>query len=305
MGMNFHEFCFLLYARKRGEFGSVAMLGRQEIHLHTHDIQQILPSATKGYHFGQYCEQLLESELGACSVVSFDASDYEGATFVSDFNRPIEHPDRYDTVLDLGSCEHVFDVAQALRNVASLCAVGGQIIHSLPADNLHGHGFWQFSAQVFFSLYSEANGFAETEVILTETRDRTVWYRVRQPPAGGNRFEVGSRSAMYALVRTRKVADVVRSSSSLRVQQSDYVHKWAHPGDVRDVHRSELPTRPRKQTRIVPLLKRILAVCPPLFRMVRRTNNVLNNARYQIRSPRYLENRPDLFEELTIADVIR
>jgi hypothetical protein len=244
-------------------------------------------------------------EFGAKTVESFDVSNYEGATFIFDFNEPINHDKQYDTILDLGSSEHVFNVAQCLKNLAALCAVGGQIIHSLPADNMNGHGFWQFSAEVFFSLYSKANGFAETEVILAEVRNHSTWYRVREAPADGKRLQIGSHSPISALVRTKKIADVITPSSPLRVQQSDYVHTWSKE---RIVGAPALPgvvaRRPGRHS-IQPLMKRALAVSPALFRWARRTHSVLNDIRYQLRTARYPATRPDLFEELQIEEVIR
>jgi len=64
--------------------------------------------------------------------------------------------------------EHVFNASQGLKNVTRLCAPGGQIIHSLPANNFCNHGFWQFSPELFFSLYSDKNGYSETEIFLAD-----------------------------------------------------------------------------------------------------------------------------------------
>ena len=47
---------------------------------------------------------------------------------------------------------------------SDLCKNGGTIIHSLPSNNNCGHGFWQFSPELFFSLYNEKNGFKNNEM---------------------------------------------------------------------------------------------------------------------------------------------
>lgn len=307
MGVYFHELCFLRYAHKLGPFGAVATLGRQQIHLHTPQIRELLGITGDAYWFGQYCEGLLMGEFGATLVESFDASGYEGATHVRDLNQPVVPPRRYDTVIDLGTSEHVFDVAQALRNTAGLCAVGGQILHVLPGDNLNGHGFWQFSAEAFFSFYGEANGFADTEVIFAEVRNFKSWHRLRRAPREGHRIEIGSRSPTYLLVRTRKTADIVTAERPARVQQSDYETIWAEGrGDAAPApERPVAPPPPRRRSVLAPLAKRALALTPGLYRRVQRANSELNDMLYQIRHRRTPAQRPDLFDELAIAEAIR
>jgi hypothetical protein len=309
MGIYFHELCFMRYARKLGPFGEVATLGRQQIHLHTPQLQQLLDSKADALWYGQYGEELLQQHFGATLVESFDASGYEGATHVRDFNVPIVPPRLYDTVIDLGTCEHVFDVAQALRNTASLCAVGGQILHTLPADNLNGHGFWQFSAETFFSFYSEANGFGQTEVIFAEVRNFNSWYRLRQAPNEGHRIEIGSRSPTYILVRTRKTADIVKPQpSSAPVQQSDYENIWSgQGGDAAPApERQAVPAEKRSgRNPLTTLAKRALALSPALHVRARRLNSDIRDALFVLRSRRSPADRPDLFDELPIAEAIR
>jgi hypothetical protein len=220
MGIGYHELNFLNYAARQQPFGATATIGRQNIFVSDHAIRKIT-GAHEGKPYGPFCEELLTEHMGATVVHSFDKSSYEGATFEHDFNRPLRHDRQYDTVMDFGTLEHVFDVAMALKNVASLCQHGGQILHALPANNLNGHGFWQFSPELFFSLYSAANDFSETEVFVAELNDAEHWYRASRP-SGGIRVEYTSPFQSYLLVRTRKMAEHVVES----VQQSDYISAW-------------------------------------------------------------------------------
>jgi len=100
---------------------------------------------------------------------------------------------------------------------------GGQILHVLPANNFCGHGFWQFSPELFFSLYSAENGYAETTVLLAELPSSRSWYEV-QMPHDGLRVNVRSTAALYVLVRTKRTSDPF---SHAQVQQSDYVRAWS------------------------------------------------------------------------------
>jgi hypothetical protein len=220
MGIDTHGLQVLQYAASKAPLGEVATLGRQNIHVDNGILLELL-KLPQGKSYGPYCEELLIEQFGAISVTSFDASRYEGATVLHDMNREIEHDRQYDTTIDLGTLEHVFNLAVALRNVASLCKTGGRIIHVLPANNFNGHGFWQFSPELFFSLYSTENGFADTEVYIAELNDTFNWWKAAVP-VNGVRVEYNSPNRSSVIVLTRKQAAVTGQT----VQQSDYLVNW-------------------------------------------------------------------------------
>lgn len=60
-------------------------------------------------------------------VDSIDISDYENATIEQDMNQPIpEHLKlQYDTVIDRGSLEHIFNFPVSIKNCMSLIKPGG------------------------------------------------------------------------------------------------------------------------------------------------------------------------------------
>jgi SAM-dependent methyltransferase len=210
----------LQYATVNEPLGEVATLGRQCVHLDGVAQSKLLsPSPPKPY--GPYCEELLLERFGAKSVTSFDVSDYEHATVVHDMNTPLRYHRQFDTVIDFGTLEHVFNSPVALANVAALCKSGGRIMHSLPANNYSGHGFYQFSPELFFSLYSAKNGFAGTEIFIAEVNDGEYWWK-SAVPSDGVRVEYSSDQRSYVLVLSRKIEEDTRQS----VQQSDYVVNW-------------------------------------------------------------------------------
>jgi hypothetical protein len=153
MGIDVTGLNLLRFATARnGGFGKVATLGRQSIHVSKAKIQSLLKTPSD-YKPADYCEELLGQFFGASSVESFDVSDYEKATHIVDLNVPLpESFGGFNTVIDAGTLEHVFNISEALRNVSNLCAPGGQILHVLPANNFCGHGFWQVSPELFFCL---------------------------------------------------------------------------------------------------------------------------------------------------------
>jgi hypothetical protein len=208
VGIQANQLKFLRYCHSKQALGDVVTLGRQSLLIRKYRRE-----------FGTFCEPLLQSEFGAGLVHSYDYSAIEGATHLADFNLPLGEHRRYQTVIDFGTLEHVFHIAQALRNASALCAIGGQIIHSSPANNYCGHGLWQFSPELFMSLYSEKNGYLDTEIFLAEDDD-THWFKVKAPKDGA-RVEVMSAKPLQLLCRTVKVREM-----PIEVQQSDYLHYW-------------------------------------------------------------------------------
>jgi hypothetical protein len=218
MGIDVHALNFIRYAEKQQPLGSAATIGRQGPHISKAKLRSIFPSER---NYGPYCEELLIDLLGATKVESFDNSDYEQATHIADMNLPIECAETYDTVLDAGTLEHIYNSAQALKNVSTMCAEGGQILHILPANNQCGHGFWQFTPELFHSLYSQANGYSETTVFLASFDNEAHWYEV-EAPSNGQRIIIQSVGPLYVLCGTKRGSRV----SHDRVQQSDYVYAW-------------------------------------------------------------------------------
>lgn len=228
MGIDVHSLNFLLYSKQKGNFGDVITLARQGFHVlesYVRDpylVDMVRALDQSGEH--KWCEPMLLKFFGAKKVDSIDNSSYEGATFIHDLNKEVSRSfySMYDTVIDGGTLEHIYNIPVALRNCSLMCRPGGQIIHILPANNFCGHGFWQFTPELFFALYSEANGYSETEVFLADVTDIRRWFKVHEPKHGC-RINVHTSNRTHALVRTvLKTEDF----SHEHVQQSDYLNLW-------------------------------------------------------------------------------
>jgi hypothetical protein len=70
-------------------------------------------------------------------------------------------------VLDVGTTEHILDIAAVFRNTVRLTRIGGTIIHMSPVNWLY-HGFVNFNPLLFEEFY-EHNGFEvlESKFIIT------------------------------------------------------------------------------------------------------------------------------------------
>jgi hypothetical protein len=168
---------------------------------------------------GRFAEPLL-NKLGAGLVESVDASGYEGATHVVDFNAELPEllKEKYTTYLDFGSMEHIFDTKQVLKNVASALTVGGNALIVANANGHVGHGLYQFSPEFFYSAFSERNGFEKTTVILVDLEDPRSWFFVRSPREVRGRNEIPFDRKYYIVCFSSKKRNV----SDVEVYQSDY-----------------------------------------------------------------------------------
>jgi hypothetical protein len=165
--------------------------------------------------------------LGAKEPVSVDRSDYEGATLLHDLNQPFPESLRsgFDLVIDGGTLEHIFDYPSALRHCLELVSVGGHFITITPTNQWMGHGFYQFSPELFFRVFNAENGFELRKIVLFEsTKADAAFYEVKDPAINGIRVMMKSPQPVMLAVLARRTAEVPLFSRP--PQQSDYVAIW-------------------------------------------------------------------------------
>ncbi len=83
MGIDTHGLNFLKFARTKRNFGRVATMGRQGIHVGLAELKRVL-DLNEEPKFTPFCEDLLVRYFSATSVDLFDNSDYEQATHIVD-----------------------------------------------------------------------------------------------------------------------------------------------------------------------------------------------------------------------------
>jgi hypothetical protein len=236
MGIDAQGLRFLLAARRKGvSFESPMMIGRQNF---TTDLfpkraaaifrafgRPVEDEVLRSWGRSSYIEPMLVS-LGATHTASIDFSSYEGASVVHDMNVPI--PDglkrRFSVVIDSGTLEHVFNFPQALKNAMEMVAVGGHLLIITGCNNWMGHGFYQFSPELFFRAFSRENGFALEHMFVCESDARGDWYRVSDPAVIGQRVELINDRPTYLLIQAKRLfATEIFASVP---QQSDYMVTW-------------------------------------------------------------------------------
>ena len=233
MGLDLNSVQFLLRAHKQGvPFGRVLTIGRLKLDVFPGKVRQLLqrhhlpdePFRQENRLSG-YAEEFFHC-LGAHTVQSLDASAYEGAALVHDLNQPIptEWKEGYDVVCDGGTLEHVFNFPVALRNCMELVKAQGYLFLDSPGNNWFGHGFYQFSPEVFYQALSEENGYEVVDMIAHATGPQARWYKVADPRVLRSRVELISYTMIHLLVQARrkKTVDLFRQMP----QQSDYSTIW-------------------------------------------------------------------------------
>ncbi len=236
MGFDAHTIKYLLAAQKSGvSFESVLTIGRQTLFTNAREFHSLLRdfgldvsrddvdkllTENKGY-----AERFL-ARIGAGKIDSLDASEYEKATIIHDLNQPIpdELKNRFSLVIDGGSLEHVFDVPTALKSLMEMVAVGGHFIAINPANNFFGHGFYQFSPDIFFRCLSAENGFEIDRVIAFELRNGAPWYSVVDPQEANRRVKLTNRRPVHLIVQAKKTAEAEIFAET--PQQFKYSDLW-------------------------------------------------------------------------------
>ena len=222
MGMTFQSFDLLKKnIEEFGKLGDVLTLGRLGNQIDKKSLKLLGLEHNNSFQ-KDYSEEILINYFGANLVDSLDNSNFEGANIICDMSEDLKDIKKhYDTILDFGTSEHVFNINQNLINISKLCKKGGRIIHCLPANNQCGHGFWQFSPELFFGLYDESNGYKLTQTYLIDSYDNKNYWQINKKPKN-ERLELNSFTPIYIFVSTIKNLE----HTSQKAQQSDYEFIW-------------------------------------------------------------------------------
>lgn len=238
MGLDTELVRLLLEAQRTGvRFTRCLTLGRQHYFVGNTETRRLLfefgkdPNQYPGLFSTQqprYSEPFWEA-LGVEKLDTLDASSFEGATIVHDLNQPV--PDKlreaFDAVVDAGTLEHVFHFPVAISNCMDMVRVGGHLILFTTANNYFGHGFYQFSPELFFRVLNQTNGFAVERVIAVEYGPGRRHYEVADPEVIRRRANLINSFPVLLYVQARRLEKKPLLANI--PQQSDYVVMWSEP----------------------------------------------------------------------------
>jgi hypothetical protein len=301
---------FLIQSRAAGTtFGRVLTLGRQNMQVTPARLRATLDDcglSIEGMRPEEFQRRLRDAKwpfeellrlLGADEVVACDASAYEGATIVHDLNVPVPaHLDeRFDTVIDAGTLEHVFNFPVAIKSAMEMVKTGGRLFIMTPANNYFGHGFYQFSPELFYRVLSAENGYrVERMIALVDDggfsslfgrpyffRLTSKWYSVEDPKEIRKRVTLLSTLPVTMFVEARRMS--IEKIFGRSPQQSDYSAQWAEGSSATHVDKVHTGRGWTSSVEYLPgwmrwrLLPALLWLLDPL-RLVRwrRRNSFLN-----------------------------
>jgi hypothetical protein len=238
---------FLIKRLNLCDFSKTVTLGRHEIFFSKEEFQYV--KNRSGVKIRYDCEfspfsfqEKLLRVFGSAELVSIDASDYEKANIIHNFNTqiPVNLYRKFSLFLDFGSMEHIFNVKQVLGNIGLLLEIGGHALILTDANGNAGHGLYQFSPEFFYSAFSEENGFSDTVVCLIDKKNSRNWLAIKPPKWVRGRVNIPPGNQYYVLCLTRKVANVEK----FVVEQSDYVDAAWHLQNHQHAKKSKLPAAP-------------------------------------------------------------
>lgn len=225
---------FLVAAHRQGiSFGKSITLGRQHNCL---SLNNKLKYSSSPIVTDPFVDTFFRAVLGTHTLDALDYSNYQGANIIHDLNIPLpfELREQYDAVIDGGTLEHVFNFPTALQNSMSLLKPGGSLFLFTPANNLFGHGFYQFSPELFYSVLGPHNGFRVIKMAIVESYFVDVERAMHKSRyAILNPARIGKRSVMiscYPSILLIHAVKDTRTPDNITAFQSDYVATWTKTG---------------------------------------------------------------------------
>lgn len=239
MGILYSNAELMIKAKQNGvSFNSIITLGHLKLFVKTSDLKQL----AKKYHLNIdidlleeniYADVFFKLFLDAKNVQTLDYSDYEKCDILHDMNTNID--DKYletiDVVIDGGTLEHVFNFPVAIKSCMQMLKKNGSLFVFTMANNHMGHGFYQFSPELFFRVCSEENGFEVVDLLLEEHKypgaelnQNSNIYKVTDPLDINGRVGLVSNSPVMMMVHALRTE--IKPIFSKYPIQSDYISTY-------------------------------------------------------------------------------
>jgi SAM-dependent methyltransferase len=232
MGLDIGSLDFLMRHRNRIK-GECLQLGRQGMHLvPPFSLYEDARKIFNKYDDSPF-ENIIDTNghteklftyLGASAVESMDYSSYEQATIIHDLNQPItdDLKNRFDFIYDGGTIEHVFDIKMVFDNIKRMLKVGGTFVSVNCGNNFCGHGFYQFSPELYRSVFSKEAGYNLFSLQLMNVGPNPE--PVDVPNNRGMRQEISTANIpIYICAAAEKLEE---KNTTQNIQQSDYITIW-------------------------------------------------------------------------------
>lgn len=195
------------------------MLGRQKMNFKNQSWVARLKAALNGMDIAVddeasffqpdgFCESYMKL-IGWPKMESLDFTAMEGSEYVHDLSLPVPSSlcEKFDLIYDGGTIEHVFDIAQAYRNVDAMLKPGGIFISHSGGDGWFGHGFYQIGPDIPWRYWVASLGYAMIECCVFNRAAKAPHEQIPDPtsrPRGGEQNFDTSRILFYCVRRPRE-----------------------------------------------------------------------------------------------------
>jgi hypothetical protein len=107
----------------------------------------------------------------------------------------------------------------------AMTAEGGHLVIASPANNWFGHGFYQFSPELFQRTLVAGNGFELRSLVLHTWRRPDRWFDLADAAERGHRATLVNAAPAELFVCARKTQHV--ELEDLHPQESEYERLWS------------------------------------------------------------------------------
>ena len=198
-------------------------LARQQIHT-----QNITLTNNFFIKSMDYCENLFKS-LGFLNIESIDNSSYENATIIHNLNTPYNNTKKYDYIYDGGTTEHIFNIPQVFENIINLLEIDGIFCSVTVNNNFSGHGFYQFSPELYLSMFTSNYGMKIQCIYLAKVGSKiNEWIKINNYDNATNRINTkfNGNEPVYIIVIAKKINNTRQSLLINPPNQYSYKIDW-------------------------------------------------------------------------------
>jgi SAM-dependent methyltransferase len=115
----------------------------------------------------------LRALLDYSALSAVDLSAGPDVEYRFDLNRPLPIERQFDIVLNLGTAEHIFNIAQCYQSMHERTRPGGLIVTCGPFVGGVDHGFYSIQPTFYYDL-AAANGYEVLAVLLTTSSPQSI-----------------------------------------------------------------------------------------------------------------------------------
>jgi len=129
------------------------------------------------------------------SPAEMQAVDFNGTPTAHrlDLNAPLALSRRFDVVINHGTAEHIFNIAQVFKTMHDYTVPGGVMLHEGPFTGWIDHGFYNLQPTLFFDL-AESNRYRLLGLFIEDLTARTVQ-------------QIHAREDVYELAKAKQIPD--------------------------------------------------------------------------------------------------